>query len=182
MGFVCLCKCVMFWVQLFLRAKGHLGRDSSGSWGQRFRERKGSESQLLWMKSKAWGWKVWGLMAKMGQTTALNSVKCGALQLVIFCLLPWHCSRLWAHKNIKSSYVLLIQPSALLPQTHPQSHETLPFFRGQDGCLTRQLQVMACEMTGLLLVRRLTGGPGSLFMELLWSFSCPINIWGKLAC
>lgn len=40
---VCLCKCVMFLVHLFLRARGPLGEVPTGSWGQKFTDREREE-------------------------------------------------------------------------------------------------------------------------------------------
>lgn len=98
-----------------------------------------------------------------------------------------HCSlfSIYSHRffigssHRKQITIFIINPNISLPPTGltcPQSRATLPCLGGQASLPARQLQVMACEMTGLLLVGRLDGGPGSLFMELLWSFSWPRHL------
>lgn len=78
----------------------------------------------------------------------------------------------------RSLYLLLIQTSPFLPPGCPALKAVRPSlgFGGRAGLPGRRLQVMACEMTGLLLVGRLARDPGGLFMELLWSFSWPRHL------
>lgn len=88
----------------------------------------------------------------------------------------------------KQITIFIINPNISLPPTGlscPQSRATLPRFGGQASLPARQLQVMACEMTGLLLGREVRERLGWLIYGATVVFllaSAPINTRGRLAC
>ena len=90
--FVCLCRCMWcFSVHLFLRTGGASGWAPNRIPGPKVqrktdRERERSEWKLVWMKAEGERWETWEL--KMAWAVALNSLRCGTTQLVIFHLLP----------------------------------------------------------------------------------------------
>lgn len=99
------------------------------------------------------------------RSTALSSLTCTTSELLI---------SIYFHRvfrgcgHTKQISIFIINPNSSLPPTgssRPQSRAAPPPPGSAGRLPARLLQVMACEMTGLLLVGTLAGGPAAY----LWS-------------
>lgn len=160
---------------MWVRFQQDPGAKSSEKDRQREREGGANDSFCIW-KQREWdkrheGWRL--KLCEPRYWKASDTVHCTLFSIYSHCFFIGFSHR-------KQITIFIINPNISLPPTGltcPQSRATLPCLGGQGSLPARQLQVMACEMTGLLLVGRLDGGPGSLFMELLWSFSWPQHLY-----